>query len=368
MWANFREVKRSRKLIFLVLLALACLFLHLYSRNPFRAEFGYFPNIFVPFSHFLRLFVGSWPISLGDLLYGFLVLWFLYLLAIFIVQLVSKKGVFVKKVIADKILSILISVMIVYLIFNLCWGINYNRKGISWQLGLRLEKQNKADLEAINIVLLEKVNASKEKLKLYQAPRLTENEIFLLTDSAYKNVAVKYSFLQYNPSSIKSSMWSSVLNYTGFTGYYNPFTGEAQVNTSIPVFLQPFIACHEVAHQLGYAKEMEANFVGFLAGRASKNPRFLYSVYLDIFLYANRDLWLLDSTAAKHYRNQLSEPIKSDLKEWQQFNKQHESFLQPALGWMYDSFLKQNNQPEGLLSYDRVTAFVSAYYKKYGEL
>ncbi len=54
-------------------------------------------------------------------------------------------------------------------------------------------------------------------------------------------------------------------NYLGFTGYYNPFTGEAQVNTTVPQFLLPNIALHEMGHQIGYAKEDEANFSAYLA-------------------------------------------------------------------------------------------------------
>jgi hypothetical protein len=79
-------------------------------------------------------------------------------------------------------------------------------------------------------------------------------------------------------------LWGWLGNYVGFTGYYNPFTGEAQVNTTVPKFLQPFTASHEVAHQLGYAKEMEANFVGYLAASHSTDTLFRYSVYLDLFL------------------------------------------------------------------------------------
>ena len=56
-----------------------------------------------------------------------------------------------------------------------------------------------------------------------------------------------------------------------FLGYYNPFTGEAQVNTNVPAFVIPFTTCHEMAHQIGYASESEASFVGFLVIRNSNN-------------------------------------------------------------------------------------------------
>jgi len=55
------------------------------------------------------------------------------------------------------------------------------------------------------------------------------------------------------------------------------------VNTTTPVFTQPFTTCHEIGHQLGYAKENEANFAGYLSARSSRDPAFLYSVYFDLY-------------------------------------------------------------------------------------
>ena len=161
-------------------------------------------------------------------------------------------------------------------------------------------------------------------------------------------------------------MWGKLLNYTGVTGYYNPFTGEAQVNTSVPAFLQPYIACHEVAHQLGYAKEMEANFVGYLTAVSSTDSLFHYSAYLELFMYANRNLYSADSVSANHYRNQLSEPVRKDIKEWVLFNKNHKSILEPVTSWMYEKYLLGNKQPQGILSYDEVSGYLIAYLKKNG--
>ena len=163
-------------------------------------------------------------------------------------------------------------------------------------------------------------------------------------------------------------MWGWLGNYTGFTGYYNPFTGEAQVNTTVPKFLHPFITCHEVAHQLGYAKENEANFVGFLAASLSQDTLLLYSAYLDMFTYSNRNLFWADTASAKAYAKMLEPAVKEDIMEWRTFNATHKSFLEPAVRWGYTKYLQQNNQPEGMLSYDAVTSFLVGYYKKYGRL
>jgi hypothetical protein len=69
-----------------------------------------------------------------------------------------------------------------------------------------------------------------------------------------------------------------------------------------------------VAHQLGYGKENEANFVGFLAAISSEDTLFHYSVYLDMFAYSNRNLFATDSVSAKLYRKELSPYVQKDLR------------------------------------------------------
>lgn len=182
---------------------------------------------------------------------------------------------------------------------------------------------------------------------------------------SYDRAAEIYPFLHISPVSLKSSLWGWLGNYTGFTGYYNPFTGEAQVNTTVPSFLQPFVGCHEVAHQLGYAKENEANFVGFLAARSSANPAVRYSAYLDLFTYANRSLYALDSSTAQLYRRELSEPVRQDTREWIVFNRNHQSVVEPLIRWAYGKYLENNQQPKGIYSYDEVTAYLIGFYRKY---
>ena len=179
---------------------------------------------------------------------------------------------------------------------------------------------------------------------------------------------LKYPFLKYNPPSIKSSLWGWLGNYVGFLGYYNPFTGEGQVNTTVPSFVQPFTNCHEIAHQLGYAKESEANFVGYLAASNSKDPDFQYSAYLELFIYANSNLFYTDSLAAKEFGKKLLPAVKSDLKNLRQFYKRHRNPVEPIVRWVYGVYLQNNQQPSGILSYEEVTSFVIAYYKKFGKL
>ena len=153
-------------------------------------------------------------------------------------------------------------------------------------------------------------------------------------------------------------------NYGGFLGYYNPFTGEGQINTECPSFLQPFIACHELAHQLGYASESEANFIGFLATTQAENMGMLYSGQLEMYLYATGKLNRMDSIAAKELYQQLHPLVKKDLKDYGNYLRKNETVFLKWTNYAYDFFLRSNNQQTGINSYRDVVGWIIAYRKK----
>ena len=104
-------------------------------------------------------------------------------------------------------------------------------------------------------LLLQKANETKMGAYQLKKPFILMKKIFFKRAKGCYEVAEKeYPFIQYKSTSVKPSLYGWLGNYFGFTGYYNPFTGEAQVNTTVPKFLLPYITLHEIGHQLGYAK------------------------------------------------------------------------------------------------------------------
>lgn len=362
-------MKPGKRAIVLAIVLSICVIIKVYSSSQLRVEYGYSEVFFPLFARGMRYIFGFLPFSIGDIIYLFLVVFLGWKLFRFFRFLFVKKdkAVYIARFKTFAYRAVIMLAML-YIIFNVFWGINYNRKGIAWQLGLPEQKYTMDELRQMNCLLLDKVNASKQALLRSGEPYPGNKELFEKVSIAYKALEKEYSFLQYQPCSLKASMWGWFGNYAGFTGYYNPFTGEAQVNTTIPKFLQPFTSCHEVAHQIGYAKEMEANFVGYLAAKASPDTLLHYSVYLDLFTYANRNLYMNDSLAARLYAKDLDTAVKADIIEWRKFNRAHQGKLEPLVRWAYGKYLQSNQQPNGISSYDEVTGFLIAYYKKYGKI
>ncbi len=355
-----------RKLIPNLILLLFAITIHFLSANTIWVEKYYSTGIYPSISASLIFLLGWLPFSVGDVFYGVIAIWLVYKivqqLRFYRLKKITTAGLHISG------LKLFRYLLLIYLLFNILWGINYNRMGIASQLGLSKKIYTPLDLRIIDSMLLNKVNSSKRALLQKKQYSVSTKLLKEGSKDAYERISIRYSFLANHSSSIKPSLWGWLGNYLGFTGYYNPFTGEAQVNTTVPQFLQPFIFCHETAHQIGYAKEDEANFVGYLASITSPDTLFHYSAYLDLFLYTQRNLYKTDSCVVKDFASKLIPEVKADLYEWRQFNKRHKNPVEPIVRWLYSTYLINNQQPAGALSYDEVTGLLIAYYKKFGKI
>lgn len=355
-------VKLIRISLFFALFVLA-VFIFFISGNPGWIEKNYASGFFQSLASAMRLLFGWMPFSLGDIIYSIVTLSVLWQIGKFFVRLFHKTDSWAKKL--SPLLTAGLILLFVYVYFYLFWGLNYYRKGIEHQLALQNSKFDKQQLIDLNKALLIEVNAAKEFCLQKKDTVMSRERMFHSSVEGYRELEKKFSFIRYRHVSLKPSMFGKIGNYVGFMGYYNPFTGEAQVNVRIPNFIQPFVICHEMAHQIGYASESEANLVGFLAATHSSDTLLQYSAYFDMFLYAWNNLAAVDTTAAKEMGKQLHAGVKRDLKTYSEFAKAHRSFMRDFTDAMYDYYLKRNRQRKGIDSYAEVTGWMIAYRKKY---
>ncbi len=345
---------------------LLILIIKIVTSDKLWVERFYSNGIYIDFSKIMRVLFGWIPFSLGDILYFLAACWLAWKLLSNLISLIKRK--ITRKLAFNKLLKLLLLFAFIYVVFYLFWGINYDRKGIAYQLQLTPQQYDASDLLTLQHLLLKKVNYTKAVLTKNHEKYPSTGQLIQRAKRSYGFAEKKFPFLEYKVISVKSSLYGTLGDYLGFTGYYNPFTGEAQINTTVPEMLQPYIATHEMAHQLGYAKENEANFVGYLAAVNSPDTLFHYSTYLDLFLYTNREVYYFDSTASNKAFNELSSNVKKDLMVLKKFDLDHQSIFEPLINWMYGNYLKLNNQPKGLHSYNAVVGMLIAYYKKYGKI
>jgi len=352
-----------RKITWMILIALT-VGIAVFSRYPAAVEKYYSTGLYPVIARGQRLLFGWIPFSVGDLLYGAVVVYLGYQLVRLIRLLVRREA---GKGWWWRLLRRMAFVLLwVYVLFNGLWGLNYNRLGIADQLQLQVRPYSIAELDELTVVVVEELNDLNGRAKMHRVDLGHTASLRAGAIQAYDSLAADDPRFAYRSPSVKASLYSYPGLYVGFAGYYNPFTGEAQVNTMDPLFGQPYTVCHEMGHQLGYAKENEANFIGFLAASSSPDARFRYSVYLDLYVYAIRELYFRDSTLAKGFREKLAPGVREDLRELQRFNRRYENPLEPKIWGVYSQYLKANRQPHGIVSYSEVTAWLIAYARKYG--
>lgn len=359
----FRRLMKSWGWVLLIVLTIGIKWISLY---PDWIEKNYTYGLYPVISKVQRFIFGWMPFSFGDLLYAVLVSLLIYRMFLFLKRLFTKK--INRAYLINLLQKSIFLFLLIYVLFNLLWGLNYNRQGVAGQFDLTIKKYSNADLEALCNTLQAKLNhyaSQVDTLKREKYYGKTKN-LFIEAKATYQNAEKKFSFLNYQPPSIKSSMLGFLGKYVGFQGYYNPFTGEGQIKRSIPTFLQPFVVCHEIAHQLGYAKENEANFAGFLAARESASVDFRYSAYYDVYAYAMREMYMQDFKKGLLIDSTLHPLVKRDRKEYARYLFKMQNRVAPFMLKMYDGYLRMNNQPKGYRTYDEVVTWLIAYYKKYG--
>ena len=359
----FERIMKAWSWIFLIVIVILIKFA---STQPLWVEENYATNIYPVISKIQRGVFGWMPFSFGDLIYGLLIIIIIFKTG----QLI--RIIFQKKINRDYLLTglkqIIFFFLFIYVLFYSLWGLNYSRPGIKYQLSLEIMPYSLEDIDTLSGLLQKQLNLYAETVNEKQRDSFNKKKfLFEKATEAYLYAENSFPFLAYNPQSIKPSLYSYLGNFLGFQGYYNPLTGEGQVNTTIPETLEPFVTAHEIAHQLGYAKESEANFVAFLACRSYPSNVFRYSLYSDLYRYSMHELFRKDSTIAKKYRETLHPQAKKDYKEINDFFKRNENQVEPVISWLYGNYLEANNQPEGKRSYNQVVAFLIAYYKKFGK-
>jgi len=360
------EKSRRRFWLKLAIAVVIATLIKLVSLAPGMVEAGYSTGAYPVISLVLREITGWLPVCLGDILYTVAIIWLLVKIVKAIVNFFRRKTTWAG--FGQSLGGIIVKVLWVYILFYGLWGLNYSRYGISYQLRLKPQRYATAELKHIAALLITKVNASRKTLGDSTFSYPSSKIIYSLAANAYDSASKQYPFLQYRCPSVKNSLFGPLNNYFGFLGYYNPFSGEAQVNTKVPTFIIPYTACHEIAHQVGYGSESEANFVGYLAAKASNNNILQYSTYADLFSYANGELFVRDSAAARSNFRSLDTLVKQDYRLYRKFLLKYKNPIEPLLRLFYGEYLKANNQPKGIDTYDEVIAWLIAYEKKYGSI
>ena len=253
-------------------------------------------------------------------------------------------------------------------LYMVVFGFNYQRQPLSQTLGFERRDPTVAEIVAISRDVLDNINRSyAESGANANAPGgsrlpISMNELYAILESAYENEPLLSgaSGARVQP---KPVYFSGVMSRLGVSGVYSPFTGEANYNALQPDCDLPFAVAHEMAHQRGYAREDEANFIAFLVCTKSSNAYVRYSGYLN----ALRVLGILVRVAPESVREvvaTLGEGPRADLKARAQFRAHYSGRLAQFGQSVNNVYLRVNGVRAGIRNYNEASALIVGYYLK----
>ncbi|MGB5819360.1 MAG: DUF3810 domain-containing protein [Saonia sp.] len=328
--------------------------------RPHLVETYYSKGLYPIISEFFRTLFGWIPFSIGEIIYT--------LLLLMAIRYLIKK----RREIRTRPLYFLRNVVMVlsvfYFTFNLVWGLNYYRKPIAEHFAIRDSIQSKEIIDLTEKLILKtnqvQFRITGDSTQMVKVP-YDRSEIFNKTINGYEQLQGQLPFLEYDRPSLKKSMFSTLASYMGIGGYLNPFTNEAQVNAKTPVFRFPVVSGHEVGHQVGYSKENETNFIGYLVTMKNKDIYFQYSAYAYALSHCLRAIHATDESKSEELYKKINLGTQKNYQELRDFQKKYENPLEPIFKSVFHTFLKANQQKDGIKSYSKIVALLVGYHERY---
>jgi hypothetical protein len=346
----------------LTLIAAALLLQTIAHRNPQLVERYYSRGIFPRIGRMLSLINNLVGFSIAEVM--------IYVLpAALLIALVYQAGeiYFRRKRLGDLLKNDLLILLWItasgIMLFLLLWGFNYQRVPLRSSLSASVQnvsvEQTKRISETIVNELISNYDQSHNTQTGYVPPsRAQVNE---LIESSYEQEALLREASHERSGRAKPIYFSGVMSRLGLSGFYMPFTGEPNFNAAQPDFDLPYVIAHEKAHQRGFAREDEANFLAFIVCINSPDPFVRYSGYLNVL----RVVSAFVSSDPEYYRGlftRIAEGPRNDLRARAAFWARYQGPARAVAFRVNNSYLKANRIGSGAESYEEDVALIVAYY------
>lgn len=266
----------------------------------------------------------------------------------------------------------------VYFLFTALCGLNYYRHTFAEHAGYDVEEagvdavQRQEELVALAASLADELGRTRAQLgddaDLFDVQPGQFERYARESVEAMRKLAAQYPALErplYSPP--KPVIASKLLSYANIGGMFFPFTMESNINVDNPLFVIPWTMAHELAHQCGFMREDEANFIAYLACRQSDDALMRYSGYVLAYDNAISALRRVDPEAASAISLGLSAAVQRDLAGRAQHWAKYEGPVQNVSNAANDTYLKANDQADGMQSYGRMVDLLLAEQRAAGQ-
>lgn len=336
----------SQRIQFRILISIAVFFIGLavLKNNPLWIEHYYVQKLY-PHISYLNQRLWSWvPFSVGDIGYGLGIV----MLARGLIRFSLRKH-FWKSI---AIIGILVA------LFYTSWGLHY------FKTPMRVQRELPDTLSVDHLLQTTHYYAEQTTLLHNILSKSVSQKV--ITDLDNRSLlALATETMEHTPfrpeklhGRAKATLFPTLLSYMGFGGYANPFTHEAQVNTLQPKLRILTTACHEIAHQWGFAAEDEANYISIKATTKAQNSLVAYAGNLLAFQHLINSLYRADQQHAKEIMTSIPEGVLANIREGRAFWERYQNPFEPLFETGYDQYLKANHQQAGIQSYSLVVGLL----------
>lgn len=332
------SVHQRRFWIFLLIFQIILFFIF----SKIKKCVDFFEWFFVKTQKIKTFWIAKLGFSVGDFIY------FFFGLFLFSVVMV---GIFKAGKRKKMSLLLLKTFNIFYFVYQLVWGMLYFQKPILVQFKkdeITTDEVKKLALKYLKLCRETRKEVHEDEKGVFKITNLEKIKFDILRKQ--KIIAQNYHHQAVEVMAMKPSLYSFVMNDTGILGYYNPFTSESQYNQYEIATNLPFTMAHEMAHQIGFAREQEANFIGYFIGYDSPNVELKYST--EYFVLESLLIYLIgkDDAFIDSVLSQFSDGMKRDFEAEKKHMLEHRGLLSHFFGVTNNLFLKSNQQ-DGIITY-----------------
>ena len=315
-----------------------------------------------PWQRLFRRLTAPVPFSVAECLIVLGVLAAAAYLAIFIIGIICKPRRMLR--VYRFLMTALTVFALVYSGFCLLWGVYYYTSDFEAQSGIEAHPLSVEQLEAVTRYFTDLVNEYGEQVARHEDGTFAEDmdSCFAHSPQLYLAVERTVPCLSGDEVPAKSFFFSRFMSYVNFTGFYFPFTAEANINVDSPGCLIPSTIAHELAHQRGVAEEDEANFVAVLASLSDGDPAYCYSACLLAYIHLGNALYKADYDAWLDNYQRLSDAVRADLALNRSYWAQFETPVSTVSDTVYTGFLQSYGQTLGLQTYGKCVDLLVTYY------
>ncbi|MCQ2456789.1 MAG: DUF3810 domain-containing protein [Clostridia bacterium] len=316
-------------------------------------------NISSVFRFVLAKFTYVFPFSVAEaLLFASPVILFLILRGIFRYMDRHEHG-FVRSAV-----TLVSTLFLLFSVFVFVFAAGYRGDTLDRKLGFEVGEVTESELERTAVLVATRLNGIADEIDFTDRSSVrgyTHAETVDKCFESYGKLSGEYPFIDNFRAPVKRLAVSPLMTYTHISGLYSFYTGEANLNTNYPEFVNVFTTAHEMAHQRGVAREDEANFTAYLVCIGSDDVYMQYSGYLNMLEYLVGELPAKKASAIYAL---LDNRIIGELVAYSEFfDGYRESFASDVTEAVSNSYLKSQGT-EGTRSYDLVVNLAVAYHRQ----